>query len=150
MTPLEPPDSHHVEAAKGWCQLHAFLEANQELEKVSPSLRAHPSVLEARWQVYANLGQWENALDIASMLVKVRPESPGGYYRASSLAELNRHLEAYETLSAAVSQFPAEDIVLYDLVCVCCALKRIDEARTWLGIALVPGAPLSDPAPACG
>lgn len=74
MKPFEPPDSLHVEATKGWCELHAFLDANEELDKVSASLRTHPQVLEARWQVYANLKRWEGALDIATALVEKRPD----------------------------------------------------------------------------
>jgi len=41
MKPLEPPDSHHLEAAQGWCELHAFLEADAELEQMRPQRRAH-------------------------------------------------------------------------------------------------------------
>lgn len=140
MNPLEPPDKHFVEAAKGWCDLDAYLEANEELEKVAPGLRAHPSVLEVRWQVYANLEKWEGALEIATALVKIRPDWPNGWiYRSSSLFELNRHQEAYETLSKAASRFPADEIILYDLACVCCALKRLDEARIWLVKAIDAG-----------
>jgi hypothetical protein len=50
MKPLEPPDSLHVQAAQGWCELHAFAEADTELDKIDASLRAHPKVLEVRWQ----------------------------------------------------------------------------------------------------
>ncbi len=140
MKPLDLPDSLHVEAAKGWCELHAYLEANEELEKVAPSLRAHPAVLEARWQVYANLEKWEGALELANALVQTRPDWPNGYlYRASSLTELNRHLDAHEALSAAMSRFPADEMVLYDLACVCCALNRLDEARSWLSKAIELG-----------
>jgi tetratricopeptide (TPR) repeat protein len=140
MTPLQSPDSQHVEAAKGWCELHAFREANDELEKVTPKLRYHPSVLEVRWQVYANLEKWDGALDIARALVTMRPDWANGWiYKASSLTELNRHQEAYETLSTAAERFPADEIILYDLACVCCALKRVDEARTWMGKAIEAG-----------
>ncbi len=51
MNQLDPQDSKHVEAAKGWCELRAFQEASLELDKIAPKQRAHPSVLEARWQV---------------------------------------------------------------------------------------------------
>jgi hypothetical protein len=50
MKPLQPPDSLHVQAAQGWCELHAFAEADAELDKITGSLRAHPKVLEVRWQ----------------------------------------------------------------------------------------------------
>jgi tetratricopeptide (TPR) repeat protein len=138
--PLEPPDSLHLQAAEGWCELHAFAEADAELDNIAASLRAHPKVLEVRWQVYANLEKWAGALDIASAIVKLVPDWPSGWiYRASSLTELNRHQEAYETLSDAVALFPADEIILYDLACVCCALKRFDEARTWLAKAIETG-----------
>jgi hypothetical protein len=42
--------------------------------------------------------------------------------------ELNRQQDAYETLSAAAALFPGDEIIPYDLACVCCALKRVDEA----------------------
>ena len=73
MKPLEPPDSIHLEAAQGWCELHAFLEADAELDNITASLRAHPKVLEVRWQVYANLDKWVGALEIATAIVKQEP-----------------------------------------------------------------------------
>jgi hypothetical protein len=83
-------------------------------------------VLEVRWQIYWNLEKWPGGLEIASAIVKKVPDWPSGWiYRASSLTELNRHQEAYDTLADAVTRFPADEIILYDLACVCCALKRI-------------------------
>ena len=140
MNPLEPPDKHYVEAAKGWCELDAFLEANEELEKISQALRAHPQVLEVRWQINANLQEWDAALEIATALTTMHPDWPSGWiYLASSLTELNRHPEAYETLSTAAERFPSDEIILYDLACVCCALKRPDEAMTWMNKAIQVG-----------
>jgi tetratricopeptide (TPR) repeat protein len=140
MKPLEPPDSIQLRVALGWCELHAFTEADAELDNINASLRAHPKVLEVRCQIYANLEKWAGALDIASAIVKLVPDWPNGWvYRASSLTELNRHQQAYETLAEGVARFPADKIILYDLACVCCALKRIDEARTWLGKAIDVG-----------
>ena len=101
--PLAPPDSLHLQAAQGWCELHAFADA--ELDNIASSLRAHPKVLEVRWQIYANLEKWAGALDIASAIVKLVPDWPSGWiYRASSLTELNRQQEAYETLSEAAAR----------------------------------------------
>jgi tetratricopeptide (TPR) repeat protein len=138
--PLEAPDNIHLQAAEGWCELHAFTEADAELDKIDASLRAHPKVLEVRWQIYANLEKWAAALDIASAIVKMVPEWPSGWiYRASSLTELNRQEEAYETLSAAAALFPGDEIILYDLACVCCAMARLAESKSWLGKAIEAG-----------
>jgi predicted Zn-dependent protease len=129
MKPLEPPDSLHLQAAHGWCELHSFQEANDELEKIAPTLRAHPSVLEVRWQICANLEKWDGALDTASAIVTARPDWANGWiYKASSMTELNRHQEAYETLRASAARFPGDEIIPYDLACVCCALKRVTHA----------------------
>jgi hypothetical protein len=40
---------------------------------------------------------------------------------------------------AALALFPADEIILYDLACVCCALKRPDEAQTRLARAIEAG-----------
>jgi hypothetical protein len=91
MKPLEPPESLCPQAAHGSCELHAFAEADAELDNITGGLRAHPSVLEVRRQIYANLEKWAGALDIASVIVRLVPDWPSGWiYRASSLTELNR------------------------------------------------------------
>ncbi len=51
MKPLEPPDNHHLRAALGWIGLGNFQEANEELEKITPQLRAHPDVLTIRYEI---------------------------------------------------------------------------------------------------
>lgn len=38
---LTPLDSHHLEAAQGWLELGNHLEANEELEKISPAMRGN-------------------------------------------------------------------------------------------------------------
>ena len=78
MKPLEPPDILYLQAAEGWCELHAFAEADAELDNITASLRAHPSVLEVHWQIYANLEKWAGALEIASAIEKMVPDWPSG------------------------------------------------------------------------
>ena len=72
--------------------------------------------------------------------MKLAPDWPSGWiFRANSLTELNRQQETYETLSAAAALFPGDEIISYDLACVCCTLKRPDEAKTWLAKAIEAG-----------
>lgn len=89
MKPLKPPDSFHFQAAQGWCELHAFAEADADLDKIAASLRVHPKVLAVRWQIYANLEKWAGALEIASAIVNLVPDWQNGWvYQASSLRGL--------------------------------------------------------------
>jgi len=69
--PLEIQDQRHLEAAEGWIELGNHLEANEELQSITPENRAHPAVLEVRWQIYAKAKKWEAALDIASALIQL-------------------------------------------------------------------------------
>ena len=43
---LEHPDTLHLEAAQGWLGLGNHLEADKELDNITPALRSHPDVLE--------------------------------------------------------------------------------------------------------
>src|SRR5579862_4552316 len=76
---LSHSDLRHLEAAQGWLGLGDHIEANAELDEIAPALRAHPGVLEVRWQVYANVKNWEACRDIAAAVVKIAPERPQGW-----------------------------------------------------------------------
>ena len=78
MKPLQHPDSLHLQAAQGWCELHAFGEAEGKLDNITASLLAHPKVLEVRCQIYTNLEKWAGVLDIASAILKRVPDWPSG------------------------------------------------------------------------
>jgi hypothetical protein len=70
-------DQRHLEAAQGWFELGKHLEANEELENITAENRAHPAVLEVRWQIYANVKKWDAALDI----VVIAPSFPASHRR---------------------------------------------------------------------
>jgi hypothetical protein len=53
--------------------------ANDELEEITPQLRAHPDVLELRWQIYAAAKKWEPCVDIAAAITKLAPDRPSGW-----------------------------------------------------------------------
>jgi len=48
---MSPADLRHLQAAQGWLELGNHLEANEELENITAKHRAHPAVLELRWQM---------------------------------------------------------------------------------------------------
>jgi predicted Zn-dependent protease len=132
--PLEPPDSHHLEAAEGWAGLLAFGEAAGELAKIHPNFRDHPDVLEIRWLLAANSKKWTEALAVAKGIVSLVPEKPNGWvYQGNALLELNRGAEAYAILQAGQKLFPDDEIIAYDLACACCSLGRLEEALRWIG-----------------
>jgi hypothetical protein len=59
------------------------------LEQIEAGLRAHPDVLEVRWQIYAKLKQWEACVDIAKAITKLVPaESKGWIHLAYSTRQV--------------------------------------------------------------
>jgi pimeloyl-ACP methyl ester carboxylesterase len=73
------------------------------------------------------------ALAIAVCLTQLMPSKAVGWiYQGSALVELSRHDDGYAVLLQAHERFPHDEILAYDLACVCCALGRDDEAAGWI------------------
>ncbi len=137
MKSLETSDLHHLQAAEGWLELGNHLEANEELEKITPQVRAHPMVLVVRWKIYAQARKWDVCVDLAEALVKLAPDDPFGWiHRSYALHELKRTQEAWDRLLPAVEKFPSEWTIPYNLACYACQLGNLPEAKRWLQKAL--------------
>ncbi len=133
MNLLEPPDSHHLQSAQGWLELGNATEANAELEKIAAENRAHPDVLQIRWQIYAKAQKWDACLDLATALTKTVPERRFGWiHQALSLHKLNRTAEAREVLLSVLTKFEANATIPYYLARFCCKLGQVEEAQSWL------------------
>jgi tetratricopeptide (TPR) repeat protein len=140
MNPLEPPDTHHLLAAQGWLELGNHLEANEELEKITASLRAHPAVLAVRWEIYVTAKKWEAAVDIAAAIIQLDPEDPVGWvHRSYALHELKRTAEARDNLLRVVDKFPISATMRYNLACYECQLGRLEQSKNWLEKAFEVG-----------
>src|SRR5229473_3134231 len=142
MPPLQPSDTMHLQAAQGWFELGDPLEADAELEQISPQNRAHPAVLEVRWAIYAAAKKWEAALDIAATFIQLAPEYPFGWlHRSFALHALKRTAEARDNLLIALDKFPDESILRYNVACYECQLGRLEQAKHWLEKAFKMGNP---------
>jgi tetratricopeptide (TPR) repeat protein len=137
MTPFAPPDSHHLAAAQGWLELGNHIEANAELERIAPTLRAHPDVLEVRWHISAHAKKWDACVEIAGAAIKLDPNRPDAWiHRSFALHELKRTQEAFNRLLPVADRFPKVWTIPYNLACYCAQLGRLDESREWLKKAM--------------
>jgi len=142
MKPLQPPDSYHFSAAIGWLDLGNWQDANEELEKIAPTLRSHPDVLEVRLQIYAKAGKREPCVDIGNALVQAVPQRPFGWiFRSSVLHKLKRTQEAADLLKPAADLFSDEWLIRYNLACYASQLGHRKEAWKWLEDAFDLGDP---------
>jgi hypothetical protein len=135
LKPLEPPDSHHLKAAKGWLELGNHIEANEELENITPQLRVHPDVLEMRWQIFAEAKKWEACVDIARAMTKLAPSLPQSWLHLGySLrrAKGGGLQAAWDALLPVAEKFPTAWQVPYNLACYAAQIQRLNGARDWL------------------
>lgn len=133
MKPLEPPDSHHVNAAQGWLGLGDCQSALDELEFIDAVMQSHPDVLAVRCDIYTAAMKWPAVVAVAETLVKVIPERPSGWVRRSfALHGLKRTQQAFDLLLPAARKFPEISTIPYNLACYCAQLGKLEEARRWL------------------
>jgi predicted Zn-dependent protease len=133
MTSLDRPDYLRLNAAQGWFELDNCIEANAELEALSPAAQDHPEVLDLRWQIAVTERRWEQGVTVAEAQCRVAPESPFGWiHRAYCLHKLKRTQDAWDTLLPLGERFPTEWLIRYNLACYACQLGRLSDAQVWL------------------
>lgn len=134
---LELSDQRHLDAAEGWLELGDVEEATEELEQITPPMRAHPFVLRVRWGIYAKANKHEMAAEVARGMTVILPENSWGYiHYAYSLHELKRTKEAWGVLIPVADKFPDIYLISYNLACYSCQLGNLKEALQWLEKAI--------------
>ncbi len=114
-------------------------EAMAELSRIEPRLLTHPDVLLVRWQISAELRDWETALQTADALIEAAPEKPTGWlHRAYALRRTpGGSLEkAWEALRPVYDKFPSVSILPYNLACYAAQMGRLEEAWDWFQKAI--------------
>ena len=133
MKPLEAPDTHYLRAAIGWLELGNPQEAGAELDRIPARRRGHPDVVEVRWQISSQAGQWQACVELAELLVRISPSEAAGYlHRSFALHELKRTQEAFDLLYPVAQRFPEEAVIPYNLACYACQLGHLEQAQDWL------------------
>lgn len=126
-------DLLHFKAAEGWLDLGNLVEANNELEQIEPSSRAHPDVLEMRCRIYEAARKWEMSLEVAKTLSDQLPKwLPGWIHQSRCLQELGKTHEAYHLLVDVVELFPDNQTIRYDIAVYAAQRGLVDEAVEWL------------------
>jgi Flp pilus assembly protein TadD len=139
---LEPPDSHHLDAAIGWLGLNCIADARAELELISGENQNHPDVLEVRWSISAHEKHWSDALQIAFVEMTLAPDDAAGWlHRAYALRRVDDGglSKAWDALLPAAKKFPEEPVIAYNLSCYACQMQQLDIARHWLQRAVTAG-----------
>ena len=126
-----------MKRAEGWLELRLPMEANEELEEIQPTMRAHPAVLMLRYSIYAAAKKWDMAFEIATFLHQQLPDDPcGGVHAAIALLRLGRPGEAKALSLPLAQKYPKNSTIPYNLACYCAQLGEIEEAQEWFKAAM--------------
>ena len=142
MRSLEPPDSHHLDAALGWLGLGRADDARAELDSISAAHQQHPAVLDAHWMICAREQRWNDALEIARAELTAAPDGCAGWlHQAYALRRVSSGglPRAWDALLPAAEKFAKEPVVAYNLSCYACQMQQLDLARHWLRRAIQTG-----------
>ena len=130
---LESPYKEFFDAACGYAQLGMYRDANEELERIDPFVRAAPEILALRIEIYRGLKKWELMQQIAKRLKEFEPDN---VQWTISLAYATRRAysidTAMEILLNAEAKFPREAAIPYNLACYYCQLKELEKAKRYL------------------
>jgi predicted Zn-dependent protease len=130
-------EQRQLDAAEGWLGLGDSFEANVELQQIRPEMQGHPFVLKVRWDIYADVENWEMAAEVARGITAVLPDNAWGYIQwAYSLHELKRTQAAKDILLSIVKKFPDEYTISYNLACYCCQLGQLPMGMKWIEKAI--------------
>ena len=142
MKELRSSDVHRLRAAQGWLELGNHHEAGEELERISADLRAHPRVLEMRWHICAQSGQWDACADLARAITHTEPNGATGWlHLAYSVRRMDKGSvkSAWDTLVSVADRFPNVPTVAFNLACYACLLGNLNEGWHWLEKAAAVG-----------
>ncbi len=131
--PLDRPDLQHLNAAQGFAALGMYEEGNAELEQIDPFCRALPEVLHVRLEIYRGASKWELMQAVAKKLAEYDPNEPQWVISRAYATRRAESLEAAnKVLADAVTRFPKEPIIEYNLGCYACQLGDFKSAREHL------------------
>jgi predicted Zn-dependent protease len=94
-------DHRHLEAARGWLGLGDWQSANDELEEITPAVRASSGVLLVRVEIYLKAGKPEMAQPVAQTLAQARGADWRAHY---ALAQTAAQLGNFKTARAALER----------------------------------------------
>ena len=137
MDEFKSTDEMHLDAAEGWLGLSNIMEANSELNRVSPALRRHPDFLAVRYKILAKANCWTECVVVAATIAEIAPKcSLGWLLRAAALHELKQTKMALETLQPALEIFPDEIEIRQCLARYECVLGNMGRAKQRLAEAM--------------
>jgi predicted Zn-dependent protease len=129
---LSTTDQRHLRDAQEWLERKDYLQAQFQIDKISPAARMHPDVLQVTMGIHYGFQHHLKVIEVGRRLVtggKCLDRSAIWLMLADSLHQLGRTHEAYEQLKQFARHFRRDGLVYYRLAVYACLLGKSDEAK---------------------
>jgi len=136
---LDPADQAHLRAATGFVELAMPLEADEELDRITPEKRALPAVQAVRLLVYLLSERWESAAVLARHFAReIEPTNAQWWISWAYAARRAESLQAAQAilLSCEPLLHSQEPTINFNLACYAAQLGELKEAKAWLRKAI--------------
>jgi Flp pilus assembly protein TadD len=122
--------SDPLQAAQGYLELGMIIEANAEIENLSPEERTRADVLEMRLTIYREAKSWALMENVARELLRKMPEHPHPWLDLAYAVRRTESVQAAsELLGTAAVMFPESAMIQFNLGCYLCQLGDIEGAK---------------------
>ena len=127
----------HLQAAIGYLELGMLVEANDEIENLSPELKNSSSALGVRLEIYRSAKKWGLMEVVAKELWKRHQDQPIFWNHLAFAVRRSSGLEeAHKILSEALEKYPDDDLTLFNFGCYECQLGNLESAKKLVGAAI--------------
>ena len=119
-----------LQAAVGYLELGMLVEANAEIENLSPELKTSSTALGVRLEIYRAAEKWSLMEVVARELWK-RHQGEPVYWNdlAWAVRRADSIKAAHSILLDAADRFPGDAMTHFNLGCYACQLGDIEEAK---------------------
>ncbi|MDB6131017.1 MAG: hypothetical protein JWM04_2124 [Verrucomicrobiales bacterium] len=130
-------DLFHLRATEGWLGLGDVVSADEELSRVDGAFAVSVEVLVLRWQIAAHKKEWQTAADVARVLTETEVDNASHWIWLGYATRRGFNVQAaFDVLAPALTKFPDEPTIPYNMACYLAQLDRIEEAKVCLANAL--------------
>lgn len=127
----------HLTVAEGYFGLGMYQDAHDALELIAPEDKTRPEVFGLRAGIYHAMQKWDLCAAVAGHLTKVEPKQRLWWSIWAYATRRSESVEAAEQiLIQALTRFPEEAILFYNLACYTSVMGRIREAKSLLAEAI--------------
>ena len=123
----------HLNYANGYRQLGMFADAHEELAKIPLELQQSKEVIVSDLAISSDEKSWERVAELSQLLASDYPAEVEWWIQWAYAVRRSDSLDASKLiLTNALTSFPVEPCLHYNMGCYACVEGEYDQAKDWI------------------